>query len=43
MAMRSFVTACLVTIVIAAIAATVLDKFVQESAAATFSTSAVRR
>lgn len=40
--MRSFVAACLVAIVIAVAAATILDKAVQKSAAAAFSTSAVR-
>ena len=40
--MRSFIAACVVTIVIALAAAAILDEFVQESATAAFSTSAVR-
>ncbi len=41
-AMRSFVSACIVASVIAVAAAAVLDLTVQESAASAFSTSAVR-
>jgi hypothetical protein len=40
--MRSFIAACLASIVIAVIAATILDEAVQKSATAAFSTSAVR-
>jgi hypothetical protein len=40
--MRSFVAACLVTIVIAVAAAAILDQIVQKPAATAFSTSAVR-
>jgi hypothetical protein len=40
--MRSFVAACFVALVIAVAAAAILDKAVQESATAAFSTSAVR-
>jgi hypothetical protein len=40
--MRSFVSACILAGVIAAAAAAVLELTVQESAAAAFSTSAVR-
>lgn len=40
--MRSFIAACLVVVGIAAAAALILDNIVQESAAAKFSTSAVR-
>jgi hypothetical protein len=40
--MRSFLVACFFAIVIAVAAAAILDKTVQESAAAAFSTSAVR-
>jgi hypothetical protein len=40
--MRSFLAACFVSFVIAVVAATILDKAVQESATAAFSTSAVR-
>jgi hypothetical protein len=40
--MRSFIAACLASFIIAAVAATILDKAVQESATDAFSTSAVR-
>jgi hypothetical protein len=40
--MRSFVAACFVVIVIAVVAAAILDKAVQKSATTAFSTSAVR-
>jgi hypothetical protein len=40
--MRSFVAACLASFVIAAVAATVLDKVVQKPASVAFSTTAVR-
>lgn len=40
--MRSFVAACFVALVLAVAAAAILDKAVQESATAAFSTSAVR-
>jgi hypothetical protein len=42
MTMRSFLAACCAVIAIALIAAAILDKTVQESASAAFSTSAVR-
>ncbi|MEA3107955.1 MAG: hypothetical protein QOI88_2560 [Gammaproteobacteria bacterium] len=40
--MRSFIAACLVSLIIAAVAAVILDKVVQEPASAAFATSAVR-
>jgi hypothetical protein len=40
--MRSFVSACIVAILIAVAAAAILDETVQESAATAFSTSGVR-
>jgi hypothetical protein len=40
--MRSFIAACLASLVIALIAATILDQVVQKSATDAFSTSAVR-
>jgi hypothetical protein len=40
--MRSFVAACIASILIALAAAAILDEFVQEPVAAAFSTSAVR-
>jgi hypothetical protein len=40
--MRSFVAACLASFIIAAVAATVLDKVVQKPASVAFSTTAVR-
>jgi hypothetical protein len=40
--MRSFIAACVVASVIAVAAAAILDKTIQRSAAAAFSTSAVR-
>jgi hypothetical protein len=40
--MRSFVSACFVSLIIAAVAATILDKVVQKPASVAFSTTAVR-
>jgi hypothetical protein len=40
--MRAFVIACIMAIIIAAIAALVLDSFVQESSSTSYSTSGVR-
>jgi hypothetical protein len=40
--MRSFVAACLASIIIATLAAAILDKVVQKPASVAFSTTAVR-
>jgi hypothetical protein len=41
--MPAFVIACITAVAIAAIAAFVLEKFVQESSSATYATSGVRQ